>query len=245
MADEDWIDLDTLHSWLDEVDRDIKLLARFPDKTDETIQSYELEGICSVLGELFGWSTAYVGELPERLGVTSAVLNHFTRMRGEVEVSTARMVAGRLKTFLRSLEGSVGDRGASAPTQVADQLQRLPPFTLSADRWVTVVAASDIKQRIAIVAELLDGIVAQINSSNLTEGDQALSDIERNQLIAVLETAIRMLQAPMIETGLLRKAGDMLRDAASKAMQKQMQEGLGNAARAAAEKLGEIVKDLV
>lgn len=245
MADDQSVDIETLHNWLSLLDRDIELLSGSSENFGETIHPYELDGVSTVLGELFGWSTAYVGELPERLGVASPVLNQFLKARGEVRVSTARMVAGRLKSFVRSLESSASFPGAENVSTTIDPVRAPVHYSMKADQWVTVVASSEVKQKIIIVAEILDSIVMQVRTSNLPESEQVLSEIERRQLIAVLETTIQVLQAPMVEPGLLRRASEMLKSAAGKAVQNQVQEGLGTAARAAAEKLGQIIKDLL
>jgi len=67
------------------------------------------------------------------------------------------------------------------------------------------------------------------------------SEIERVQLIAVLETALAMLKAPMIEKNLLKKAASMLKRAAAKAVEKQVENAFAFAAGFAAGKITELL----
>jgi hypothetical protein len=62
-----------------------------------------------------------------------------------------------------------------------------------------------------VISGLLDDIVTHVQRANVPEDDQILTQIERQQLIAVLETALAVLRSPMLEKGLLRQTADMLR----------------------------------
>ena len=98
-----------------------------------------------------------------------------------------------------------------------------------------------MKQKIGAISALLDSIIEQIGGSNAPPEEQALTEIERAELIAILETALHVLRAPMVEKGLLKKAQSILKRGADKAVEKGVQEGVGSLMHAARERIGELI----
>lgn len=96
-----------------------------------------------------------------------------------------------------------------------------------AEAWVFVPKNNETKQKIKLISELLDDIVLQVRSSNLPPNEQLLTDIEKAELIAILETALNILKSPMLERGLLTKLGGFLKDAAIKAGKDKTQVAMG------------------
>jgi hypothetical protein len=84
----------------------------------------------------------------------------------------------------------------------------------------------------------------RLAKTNLPPEQQALSQIERAQLIAILETALQILKAPIMEPGMLKKAQDGLKRLAGKTAEKQAETGLGYAASEGARLLWELIKSL-
>jgi hypothetical protein len=105
--------------------------------------------------------------------------------------------------------------------------------------WVLV--PTDTKLKIAALSEILDTIVVQLKGVNDPQ-QQALSEIERAQLVAVLETVLAMLKAPMAERSLLSKALAGLRRVAANALENQVEQGLGTMASEGARLLSDFVK---
>ncbi len=73
---------------------------------------------------------------------------------------------------------------------------------------------------------------------------QALTQLERAQLITILETTLAVLKAPMVETGLLKKAGKALSRVVRKAAEKKVEEGLGSLADMASNEIADVLNHL-
>ncbi len=72
-----------------------------------------------------------------------------------------------------------------------------------------------------------------------------MTDIERAQLVAILETTLAVLKAPMLEPGLLKKAARVAKEIAEKTARKKVEEGLGVGLSYAAKKLWELIASLL
>lgn len=95
--------------------------------------------------------------------------------------------------------------------------------------------------KIAAIASLLDTIIEQATRSNAPAEDQFLTQIERQQLIAILDTALNVLRSPMVEPGLLKKTQGMLRRASESAIENGVQYGLGKLMGAAGSRIAELI----
>jgi hypothetical protein len=219
---------------LDTIDQ---VKARLAREKRKRVDASEYGELGLVLGEIAGWGTAY-GETSVRLGIAPATLSKFMKMRGPVSVVTVRAVAERLRTFVRSLDHATPEPPpAIEPVAIRP---RPPALSFRGEQWVAVPRQSDVGQKIATLAAILGSIIEQVNRSNLPDEEQALSPLEREQLIALLETALVILKSPLVEKGLLRKTGESLKNAAGKAAEKQTQEGLGKLMGTAVKKLWEL-----
>lgn len=234
------MDLDEVHSLLDRVEDEIRRLAA---ETRREIDVLEDAGeLCLVIGELVGWDSAYNADASERFGLPPQLLTKFIRMRGRVKTQEARIVADRIRNYLRSL-----DQRTPKPRLVQPPVEgtrKAPPYGFPAQRWTTVPETSDVKSRIATLAALLDNIVEIATKSNNPPEEQILTAIERQQLIAILETALAMLKTPMAEKGMLVKAREGLQRAAASAAEKEVQKGLGRLAEAAGQKIADLLSIL-
>lgn len=110
-------------------------------------------------------------------------------------------------------------------------------------QWVRVEFTNDTKQKIAVVSAILDTILVQVKGANRT-ADEVLTDIERAQLVAVLETVLQVLKAPMVEKSLLTKAQEALTRVTSRTAEKQAEQGLGKATGEGARMLLDLIKSL-
>ncbi len=110
-----------------------------------------------------------------------------------------------------------------------------------AEGWVAVPNNAHIKQKILTVSVLLESIIEQASHSNYPEDQRAISAIERAQLIAVLETVLALLKAPMVERAIIKKTDGLLSRVARKVAEKKTEEGLGGLADLAREQLGNLI----
>ena len=91
---------------------------------------------------------------------------------------------------------------------------------------------------------LLDEVIQRTRGANVPPEQQALTQLERAQLITILETTLAVLKAPMVETGLLKKAGKALSRVVRKAAEKKVEEGLGSLADMASNEIADVLNHL-
>jgi hypothetical protein len=184
-------------------------------------------------------------------------------MRGTIRIRDAQIIADRIRSYLRSLDQRTdnNDDFIVDETELVDELLSSDSkpqaeaatiqisanslsFSFSAERWALIGSSGDAKAKIHAISHLLESIVEQSRSSNLPPEDQILTELERKQLIALLETVLAVLKAPMVEKSLLRRAGETLQRTAASAAEKGVQKGVGNLAEIAAQKIGEFLSSI-
>lgn len=217
-----------------------RALSRLNNDDREEIDVSDYPELEELIMELSDSSTAYGSEFVHKLGFPPSLINKFLKFRGEVRTQVARKLTERLLTYMRSEEsqGAAIQRvGQARPPLPAD----LPAnFVVTAVEWKVIRRTDELEEKISEVARLLNDVTKHIATCNMPEGQRALSEVERAQLIAVLETVLHMLKGPMVEKGLMRKAGDMLKRAAAKAIEKQTEEAFAFAAGVAVGKLAHL-----
>lgn len=226
--------IDEVHHMLDSIE---EIIASLDDRPD-TIEVADLGDLCLIILEITGWTNTAYAE--SSLGINPSLLNKFVKMRGSVKKRDAFKIADRVRSFLKSQ-----DQLSVKPTiDQKSRKTRKKAITYAAERWVFVGGESDVKQKIGLVSVLLDGIIAQTKGANAPAEEQGLSEIERQQLIAVLETALNILKSPLVETGILREAEKSLKDASAKAAKGELQKGLSRLMEMGAGRIGELIISL-
>lgn len=231
-------DLDNIHDLLDIVETTISALDQDPR---QEIDVSDYSEFCLALNDLVGYS-AYSDV---QLGINSSILNKFLKFNGRVPRRTALTVTDRVRSYLRSLDQATPPRPPAQPHPTpAPRPNLLKPITIIAEEWKLVQPTSELKAKITAISSLLDAIINQMQRSNSPPEAQLLSEIDRAQLIAILETALLVLKAPIMEKGILKKTKEVLTRTASSAAEKGLQQGMGNAATEAARQLAELIKSL-
>ncbi|MEH2498191.1 hypothetical protein V1294_004670 [Bradyrhizobium sp. AZCC 1678] len=224
--------IEDIHRMLDGVEDIIADLENKPD----TIDVADLGELSLIILEIMGWtSTAY---MENRLSINPSLLSKFVKMRGTVRKRDAIRVADRVRSFLKS-----EDQVSATEPPSATQREPAPPTRASyvAEQWMLVPRTSEAKQRINLVSVLLDSIILQVKGTNVPESEQLLTDLERQQLIAILETALNVLKSPLVETGMLKTAQKTLKEASEKAAKGSLQKGLGKLMDAGADRITELL----
>ncbi|HEY1745634.1 MAG TPA: hypothetical protein VGG11_02565 [Xanthobacteraceae bacterium] len=207
------------------------------------VQVAGLPDLCMVILEVLGWTnTAY---METKLGINPSILTKFVKLRGKVPLHVARTVVDRLRTYLKSEDQAfpdprISDVPRSRRTPQTKKRER-KTVTILGERWVAIRDNNDIKMKIGAVASLLDSIIEQTVRANAPPENQILTKIEREQLIAVLDTALNVLRSPMVEKGLLKKAEGVLKRGAESAVENGVQLGLGMLMKAASTRISELV----
>jgi hypothetical protein len=209
------------------------------------VQVADLPDLCMVTLEVLGWTnTAY---METKLGINPSILSKFVKMRGKVPLHVARSVADRLRTYLKSEDQAFPDQKKSDVPRSRRRSEPRPKkresktVAVVGERWVAVYDNSDIKIKIGAIASLLDSIVEQTVRANAPPENQILTKIEREQLIAILETALNVLRSPMVEKGLLKKAQGVLKRGAESAAERGVQLGLGMLMESAGARISELI----
>tara|TARA_R110002074_G_scaffold70151_4_gene163047 strand:+ start:299 stop:1027 length:729 start_codon:yes stop_codon:yes gene_type:complete len=173
--------------------------------------------------------------LEGRLGLSTMDLSKFSRGRGEVETTTISKVANRTQSLLKELEGKVKSETLEAPaslTKTPPQEIQHPTFTdevlIQPAMWVPIPRRQH-GELISQIASLLDEVIYLARSNNLPKEQAALSELERAQLIALLETTLALLKGPLVEKGLLKRVADAALDGATSATSKHTEVALNYA----------------
>lgn len=235
--------LEDIHEALSRIDDAIAQIERYKSwHKEKLIEVEQLDRLCVAVNYVLEWDRSAYTEAPYILGITAPTLQKFLRFKGKVRFHDAAMVAQRLRTYVRSLDQA----SATSAPQITPQSPSAAEerFSVTGTTWVAVEHVGGVKQKIALISSALDSIVMQVRSSNLPPEEQLLSEIERHQLIAVLETALAVLKAPLVEKGLLVRTKEDLQKAAKDATEKQVQQGVGELASYAATLIKALLKSL-
>lgn len=240
------LEIDDVHRMLDLVDEALrKLSAAHGDE----IEADDIPGLCAVAAELADYRTTW-GPIAGVLGIAPHLLSRYTTYHGPFRVADATYVAQRIRSFLRS-----EDQAFRSPQLPLEQSSVIPPIErepvpegavqpIAATEWRYVQQVGVLQRQIATVSTLLDEIIQTARGSNLPPDMRALTDLERAQLIAVLETALAVLRAPMAERSILRKARGVLGGVIKRVAEKQAEQALGSAAGTARERLHELINTI-
>jgi hypothetical protein len=230
------IPIDEVHRLLELLDDALAEIARH---RGQNMDASDVPSLCEAVIEIEGWvNPDAMGGI---VGINASIVNRFKRLNGGVRKSDAAAVAGRLKTYIKSQDQTVVQQPSSRPKPKP----KPKPFTIEGEQWVAIQLTSDTKAKINIISTMLDSIVENVKHSNMPSSEQALSEIERGQLIAILETALAVLKGPMVERGLLKQARSVLEHGAMKAVEKGTQEGLGQMMSAAGRHLMDLLSSLL
>lgn len=240
--------IEDLHRMLDQIEQVRQELSGLASSGKIHVSDYP--ELSMVILEILGWTnSAY---MDTTLNINSSLLNKFVKMKGTVPVHVARGVADRVRSFLRSEDQSYTAKVIQVEEPQVRSSHRTETVTseerktseievVIAERWI--LKTSEMQKKIGVITTLLESIIDQARSSNLPENEQALSDLERHQLISLLETALNVLKSPLIEEGLLKKTGKALKKFALSTAEKKVQAGLGKLAALGGDKLWEFIQN--
>jgi len=228
-----------LHEWLDQVEVAISDLA---SEKRPFLDVDELPNVCSIVNDLMNSSSAYYDDLPRLLHLPPALIRKFQKFSGTVTLQDARVFVDRLRSHLKSM-----DQVHEETLEEEEEPFFLPVeanISFPAIEWRNVPRTPDVKQQIAEVSRILYDIIAGMKRSNNAPDDQYLTEIERQQLIAILTTALVILKAPVVEKALLLKTRDALQKAAVKAGEKQAETAFGLLAGQGVSWLSDLIRSI-
>jgi hypothetical protein len=238
--------LENIHANLETIE---EAISRLSNEKRKEINVTDYGDFCLAVGDIVGYSTAY-NEMAGVLRINPTILTKFVKFRGTVPTNVARTTAERLRSYVRSLDQKTQTHEPSPPQAERAKPQPEPVkitaagqnLTFPAEQWALVQLTSETSAKIATICSLLNTIIIQIKRTNALPESQAITDIERQQLIAVLEAALAILKTPLVEKGLLKRAYQGLLGASKKAAEKQVEQGIGNASSVASRLLADLIK---
>ncbi len=188
-----------------------------------------------------------------RLGLNANDLGKFLAAAGTIDGSILPRLASRCISLLKELEGEVAadlphpvDGTPSPSSEVTtDELEEdassaSRALEVKVEGWVAIHRQTN-SNLIAQLSDLLGEVIILARNVNLPEDRQALSPLERAQLVTLLETALTMLKAPLVEKGLMRT----LRSAATKGAETATTKGTELALGYMLKKVGELIIKLL
>ncbi|MEO4042426.1 hypothetical protein AAFN47_12550 [Hoeflea sp. CAU 1731] len=225
MASEDGASIraiDIIYEILDELEEDVRKLQADRRKSVEVYNYNGISEAVQFLDEL-GFSN--------RFGLSGTDLYKFHRLNGTVNISVLRQLASRLMTLMREAEGTIRSIADTSRKTLApeDSSSSDPPekaLQVVAIEWVRNDRAQNA-ELIAELTELLDEAVSRASNTNLPPDKAAFTEFQRKALIDLLETALQMLKAPLVEKGLLKRLGNAAEEGANTAVKKGAEIGLG------------------
>ena len=120
---------------------------------------------------------------------------------------------------------------------------------LLGDRWRSewvLTRREENQELVGGVINSLEILVTLTKHSNDAQSDGLLplTELQRAQLVAALETALAMLKSPMVEVGLLRRLRQWLQKIVVRSAEKQLETALSSAATSGFEAIGAAVEKL-
>jgi hypothetical protein len=231
------IPLEDVHRLLDTLEgvkRDLS------SRRSRHINVEELGDLSLVLLEVLNWTRSAYGE--KNFGINPSLLNKLVKLRGTILLRDAHVITERLQSYLRSEDQATPTVPQREPgRRVSRGAAKSDILSFKGEGWVLSGTTSENKARISLIASLLDTIVEQVQHSNAPPREQLLTEIERQQLIAILETALTVLRSPLIEKGLLAKTQSVLKRGAESAAEKGVQQGLGKLMEGAGARILELM----
>lgn len=187
------------------------------------------------------------------IGINPSIVNKLTNIDAKLRGPVMIAVLSHARGYLRKLESEhVGDgapqdyeANQDSLTQELADAHPPPPIQVWTEQWVYVKRGSRAKEIIADVSDLLDEAVLLAKATNLPEEQAALTAIERAQLIAILETTLAVLKAPMVETGLLKKTASLAKEVAQSTAKTKTEEALGIGLEHIAKRILELIASLM
>ncbi len=230
--------IDDVHRLLEGLD---SVITRLRSPGQPKIRVEDLPELFETIHELDGWrNTTY---LQGQVGINGSLLNKFLKLRGTISRSDALKVADRLISHLKSHDQAFARPDVKSLPDKPKATKREPDrdATFIGERWVAVRASSEIKMKIGAISTLLDSIIEQTKGANQPPDQQILTELERQQLIAILETTLNVLRSPLVERGILKRAKSILTKGAESAAEKGVQQGLGKLMEGAGARIVELI----
>lgn len=183
-----------------------------------------------------------------RFGLSAMDLNKVLSYRGLIRTDVLLRQSERLVSLLREFEGEInselnsidvrgiGDSDVDASLQEVDKTKLEFRSIETKEIWVSRSRLST-ESAISRVSEILEEVVLIARNTNLPPEQRAFSELERAKLIAMFETAIAVLKAPLVPKTFLKKIAESAKDGVTSFVKKNSEKALTYAILRAVEEL--------
>ncbi len=193
----------------------------------------DLRELAAILREIRAGIAGNDTRMSEVIGISAkSIANTYSRGNSPRYVNFVRMVSGGIELC----------RKAELDESIDPGLAGLFEHSGEVADWRTIPKHA-LQRKISELASSLDEVLLLARGSNTTN-ELVLTDIQRAQLIAMLETGIVLLKAPMVEVGLLRRLTKWLKGIGKRAAESEIESALGSAARHAEDLLGGFIDSI-
>jgi hypothetical protein len=174
-------------------------------------------------------STVYGTELSDRLDTSPAILSKIIHRSGYVKAKDAIQLLDRIRSFLLEIENSHAVATDSASDGSSPQsTKELTSPDVKTEKWVVVDHSKPVANLIESLTDTLEKIVHHLKTNNSLAELDAVSQLRIARLKAVLETTLKLLDAPMMEKGILKAAGEFSTEVAKDFAKDELKKGMGH-----------------
>ncbi|MEH6742473.1 hypothetical protein [Hyphomonas sp.] len=208
------------------------------DHSEEAIPVGEIEPLVQLTELLNQYQrTAYGTELSERIDASPTILNKIIHRTGYLKPRDALRLLDGFRLLLTDIENShaVSDNTVSdlsPPIENNEFVQRVP-----VEKWVVVDQSEPVVTLIEELNRNLEHIILLLQQNNSLADLDSISQLRMARLKAMLETSLKLLDAPMMENGLLRATGEFTSNVAKEFAKDELKKGLGQLLNVAGEQL--------
>ena len=170
-------------------------------------------------------TTAYGSYLEDETEIAPAALSKLIKGQQHFSASSAIKILDSFKTLLTTIENNLAQTndGFSANTP---QSKSIPHIDLNAEKWVPKSESAEVGKLIEKLTRHLEEIVDIFQRNNSLAELDGVNQLRIERLRSVLKTTLKLLDAPLIETGILKKASDLAGVAGKEFAKDEMKQGL-------------------
>lgn len=174
-------------------------------------------------------STAYGSALSDETEISPVTLSKVIKGKGFLAPSDAISLLDRLKTLLFKIENEAPEELGPVKAENSSPIAlKSNPSEIPAEKWSPQSESAEVGRLIDTLTQNLEDVVQIIQRNNSLAELEGVSLIRLNRLKAVLKTALVILEAPLVETGLLKKASELASEAGKEFAKDELKKGMSS-----------------
>lgn len=174
-------------------------------------------------------STAYGSALAKEIDVSPSALSKVIKGKGFLSASDAISLLDRIKTLLLKIENETPQEEDhlenSAPNEESNTQET---YSIEAERWIPSGTSAEVGRLIDVLTKNLEDVVEIMQRNNSLAELDGVNQLRVSRLKAVLRTTLNILDSPLVESGILKKASKLASDAGKEFAKDEMKKGLSS-----------------